>query len=254
VGWLTHSAVKRPPASPLMAFTIAPPDQFFFEPALTRQDFAISPDGERLAFVASNASQSQLWIREIRSLRNYALAPERNVRGVVWSPDSRFVYFDERTTVRRVSTDGGVAQTICELPPGPPWMGLLQRADGLVLYTRGGSYRVPAAGGSPHPIDAAPYSWVETISEDRILQVQYDRRIHRDKAIVENLTGSKEKQVVVESDSRVQYAPPAAGERTGHLLYVRAGSLIAHPFDAGTMQPAGEPIGRGIEGLFFRAN
>jgi Tol biopolymer transport system component len=131
-----------------MEFTIPPPEGFFFEPALTRQDFAVSPDGERLAFVASNTSKSQLWIGNIGSLRSYPVA-SGNVRGVVWSPDGRFLYFDERTTVRRVSRDGDAAQTICELPPGPPWMGLLQSGDSLVMYTRAGSYQVPARRDGP---------------------------------------------------------------------------------------------------------
>ncbi len=185
-GWILRSATVRLPPAALMTFTIGPPEGAFFEPALTRQDFAISPDGEHLAFVASTASHSQLWVREIRSLHNVALAPDRHVRGVVWSPDSRFVYFDERNTVWRVSIDGGVAQTICQLAAGPPWMGLLHRADGLVLYTRAGSYQVPASGGTPRLIDAAPYQWVEPLPDGRILQVQFDPEIQRYRAIVED--------------------------------------------------------------------
>ena len=68
-GWYLRSATESNPAGRLTVFAVPPPEGFFFEPALTRQDFAVSPDGERLAFVASSTSKSRLWIGEIGSLQ-----------------------------------------------------------------------------------------------------------------------------------------------------------------------------------------
>jgi hypothetical protein len=46
----------------------------------------------------------------------------------------------------------------------------------------------------------------------------------------------------MEVDSRVSFAPLVPGDSNGHLLYVRAGTLVAHRFDAGSMRLKGEPM------------
>ena len=160
----------------------------------------------------------------------------------MWSPDGHFVYFDERTTVRRVPRDGDAAQTVCELPPGPPWMGLLQSGAGLVMYTRAGSYQVPAPGGTARKLDSVAYRWAQALPDGHILEVDYDHEIHRYRAVATSLENPSDRQVLAETNSRALYAPPAAGERSGHLLYVRGGSLIAHPFDAAKLRITGEPL------------
>jgi Tol biopolymer transport system component len=38
------------------------------------------------------------------------------------------------------------------------------------------------------------------------------------------------------------YAPPYAGTRAGHLMFLREGALVAQAFDTGTLQLAGEPF------------
>lgn len=241
-GWFLRFAAERDPVSRLMEFTVPPPEGLFFEPALTRQDFAVSPDGERLALIASDTTKSQLWVGKIGSLKRYPIAVSGNVRGVVWSPDSRFLYFDEHTTVRRVSRDGDAVQTICELPPGPPWMGLLQSGDRLVMYTRGGSYEVPAPGGTARRLDDVASRWPQALPDGRILRVDYDRQIQRYRAVATSPKNHTNRQMLAETESRAVYTPPSAGERKAHLLYVRGGSLIAHPLDVQNLRTTGEPL------------
>jgi len=45
---------------------------------------------------------------------------------------------------------------------------------------------------------------------------------------------------VLPDTGRAVYVPPAPGNRLGHLLLGRENTLMAQPFDAKTMQPAGE--------------
>ena len=47
---------------------------------------------------------------------------------------------------------------------------------------------------------------------------------------------------LMETDSRVQYAPSLRRGELGTLLYLRGGSLLVQPFDADRLQIAGEPI------------
>src|SRR5205807_1474494 len=50
--------------------------------------FAVSPDGLRLVFVASNEGKSQLWIRPLDSLSAQPLARTEGATYPFWSPDS----------------------------------------------------------------------------------------------------------------------------------------------------------------------
>jgi Tol biopolymer transport system component len=45
-----------------------------------------------------------------------------------------------------------------------------------------------------------------------------------------------------ETDSRVMYAPSLAKPETGYLIYVRAGNLLAQPFDPRSLMVYGEPL------------
>ena len=47
---------------------------------------------------------------------------------------------------------------------------------------------------------------------------------------------------LMQTDSRVQYAPPLRPGEPGYLLFIRAGSLLAQPFDADRLRIAGEPF------------
>jgi hypothetical protein len=48
--------------------------------------------------------------------------------------------------------------------------------------------------------------------------------------------------MLMETDSRAEYAPPSRVGDPGHLLFIRGGSLLAQPFDLERMQLAGEPF------------
>src|SRR5206468_6274417 len=47
-------------------------------------------------------------------------------------------------------------------------------------------------------------------------------------------------QRLLADHSSVAWLPPAEGSKNGHLLFVRESTLMAQPFDAQTLQPAGD--------------
>jgi Tol biopolymer transport system component len=241
-GWLLRTPANVIPPR-LIQFTIHLPDGFSSELAATRQDFAVSPDGTRLAFVASDISKSQLFVRELAALDTRPLAPDRNVRGLVWAPDSRSLYFDERNALRQITLDGNVAQTICELPLRSPWMGLLRSGRELTLFTRAGTFRIPGSGGTPKRLDNAPYRWTQALPGGYLLNVRFDERIGRYLAMASSLTNPRDERTLLESDSKVAFAPLTPGNSRGHLLYVSRGTLVAHPFDARSLRLMGDPAG-----------
>ena len=240
-GWLLRPASFASPRR-LFKFSVSLPEGFSSELAGTRQDFAVSPDGSQLAFVVSDASRSQLWVHDFAAFASRPLGSDRNVRGLVWAPDSRSLYFDERNTVREIALDGNVAQSICELPLRSPWMGLLRSGDALTLYTRAGTFAVPRAGGTPKKIDNSPYRWTQSLPGNYLLNIRYEETTGRYRAWAANLKNRQDEHALMEVDSRVSFVPLAPGDANGHLLYVRAGTLVAHRFNSASMQFSGEPV------------
>src|SRR5207248_7041739 len=112
----------------------------------------ISPDGQRLAFAARDASgQTSLWVRALSDLQAQSLGGPAGAGAPFWSPDSGWIAFQAEGKLRKVEATGGSVSTICVQGDAPP--GTWNR-DGVILLTGSGNvvYRVPATGGTRVPV------------------------------------------------------------------------------------------------------
>ena len=243
-GWLIRPQ-QAVVASPVQ-FTVALPQDLFSEPAFNGQDFAISPDGRQLAFVASDPVKSGLWIRRLGSLDPGRLVPEHNVRSLEWSSDGSSIYFGEMGILRRVSAAGGAAETVYELPSGAgDWHSLVEFGQQRILFTRvGKAFSTAPAGGTAtmFKLDDGDHLWPRMLPGGHILYVRYDQQIHRFRAWASNISDPQNRRALMETDSRVLYAPPMPGRHESHLLYIRRGSLVAQAVDATALRLIGQPF------------
>src|SRR5262249_9227057 len=109
--------------------------------------FAISPDGRRLVFSASNEGKSQLWVRSLDSLAAQPLAGTDGATYPFWSPNSTSVAFFADGKLKRIDIVGGAPQVLANAPVG---RGGAWNPDGTILFNAiaGGSlFKVPATGG-----------------------------------------------------------------------------------------------------------
>ena len=115
--------------------------------------FALSPDGRRLAVVATDASgRTMLWIRPLDTNVAQPLAGTEDATFPFWSPDSRFIAFVALNKLKKIDAVRRAAVTICDADIAAP--GAWNR-DNVILFTpRGASplFRVSAAGGTPTPV------------------------------------------------------------------------------------------------------
>src|SRR5438128_5140321 len=145
---LTISHFRRMPTeSHAVRLFINPPEKASFG------SFAISPDGLRLAFVATDASgKTLLWIRPFDSINAQPLSGTEEATQPFWSPDSRFIGFFAGGKLKKIEVTGGPAQTLCNAtaPRGATW-----NRDGVIIFAPTPVeplYRVSAAGGEPTPL------------------------------------------------------------------------------------------------------
>src|ERR1051325_11381947 len=102
--------VKEKPR--LVTFTIPPPEKAEFLDQYSIP--APSPDGHRLAYVASTERQELLWIRELDSLTARSVPGTAGAHYPFWSADSRSIAFFAEGKLKRIDLAGGPALTLCD--------------------------------------------------------------------------------------------------------------------------------------------
>ena len=227
---------------PVVEFSIAPPPGSIFAPPVSRQGFAISPNGARLAFTATGPNGTSIWIRELASLDMRPVPGTEGAWSVFWSPDGRSVYFSAKRVLKETNLDTGSTRSVAN----PPFLTLLGtwRANGdLLLYLGPQSiYELKVNTGVLRPITDVDLRLPQFLPHsDRVLNLFVDPAAGGYRARVSEYLSGKS-TFLMQTDSKVQYAPPSHPGEPGMLLYVRQGTLLAQPFDAERSQLAGEPL------------
>jgi len=112
-------------------------------------NFAISPDGRRLAYVAAqNGGPPQLWLRRMDQTIAQPLTGTEGAMYPFWSPDSQSVGFFTSTQLRRLDIGNGLLQTVTNAPNGGRG-GTWSQEDVILFGAQSGPLaRVPATGGA----------------------------------------------------------------------------------------------------------
>jgi len=214
---------------------------------------SVSPDGRTLAVTGS-----AVWLRDLAALDWRRLPGTEGAARVFWSPDGRYLGFVVKDTVMKIDTTGGPPETVATFPIGAaPQSGAWSREGDIVLGSwAGGSggplWRVAATGGTPTPVtqvDLAKgefvHTWPTFLSDGR--SFLYFRSGPPD---VEGMyVASLDVDAANQSRQRILATSVPAALANGHLLFLRAGTLMAQPFDARrlALQDAPVPVAENVE-------
>jgi eukaryotic-like serine/threonine-protein kinase len=226
---------RAPVDERVLKFSVLTPEK-----AALAGTIALSPDGRRLAFVASFEGQNLLWVRSLDSLSAQELPGTEGASSPFWSPDSRFIGFFAKGKLKKADASGAPPQTLCDVPVsrGGTW-----NRDGVIVFAPGVPgplYRVSAAGGEPSPMTALDQSRFET--SHRWPYFLPDGRhflylVRSDQAgVYVGSLDAKETKRLLPTTLNAAYAPP------GFLLFLRNDTLMAQPFDADELELSGEPF------------
>jgi hypothetical protein len=235
-------ALRPPPTPALKAtqFLVVPPKGYYLEGGGIRQSFAVSPDGGRIAFTAKDASGSfRLFLRDFSELESHPVVDGEGAYSVVWTPDSRVLLFTGKGKLRSIAVNAAASQILSDaipyfssaIPFGP---------DRLLVSNPRNSGVIASSGGTPRPIDRL-YSWAQMLPGGRdFLYTNDDPQLGSLRARIAS-TGSNDLGTeVVRADSRVQYTGSLRSDG-GYLVYIRAGALLAQPFDLPSRHVTAEP-------------
>jgi hypothetical protein len=162
-----------------------------------------------------------------------------------FSPDGRWVGFWSGGALKKTPVGGGPATTICEVPAlfGASW-----GSDDTIIFARQaeGLWRVPAAGGTAQAL-AKPdrkkgelkYLLPQILPGGRAVLFTVTHTplpMWDDTEIVAQSLATGERTVLIRGGADGRYL------RSGHLLYLRRGTLMAVPFGLERLQTTGGEV------------
>jgi eukaryotic-like serine/threonine-protein kinase len=213
-------------------------------PITTR--LALSPNGRRIAFVATTAGVDRLWVQSLDSLTPQALVD--GAESPFWSPDGQWIGFfaPGEGQLKKIAVSGGPPRVICAaaIIDVPTW-----HRNGTILFaqTDVGVFRVPADGGMPTQVtrfDASHreinHLWPVWLPDGRhfiYTATSLDEHgIRAPRTVYIRSIDADDPSLLMHTESRVMYAAP------GYLLYAEQGTLLAQRFDADARRVSGDPI------------
>ncbi len=239
--WLFRRA-PAPESLPTYRASLLPPPGMSF--ALF--NFALSPDGKRLAFVAiAPDGRNRLWVRSLDSRGAQQVNDTENAAFPFWAPDNRRLGFFAAGKLKIADTASGAIQTLCDSPAtgGGTW-----NSQGAILFApdaAGPLFRVSERGGKPQqvtqldPQGGKAHRWPWFLPDEKHFLFSQDwgsATGPRPNGIYAgSLEGGEPKLISADISGSVAFA-------SGHLLYFQDSSLMAQPFDPQRLNLTGTAV------------
>jgi len=223
-------------------FAILPPPGTSLNSLL--RTVAISRDGTRIALNASSSDGPRLYLRDMNSASSVPITGSEGATNPVFSPDGRWLAFFAAGKLKKISLEGGTPVVIADGVTSP--RGLSWGTDHNIYYAPSVSsaiLRVSDSGGTPQAATKlqADKGELADVSPDvlpdgkTLLFTAFSGGNLDDGTLVAQKIGSEESKVIVAKGTDAHFFAP------NHLLYMRAGNLMATEFDAGKLEAIGSP-------------
>jgi dipeptidyl aminopeptidase/acylaminoacyl peptidase len=208
------------------------------------EHIALSPDGEALAFAATDASgQSSLWIRSLSSADAQRIDQSEGALLPFWSPDSAFVGFWAAGKLKKVPRSGGPPEVIYNVPE------IAQGAwgpDGTILFARAVNspiLRVPANDGIAKPVTTLlpgeiSHMWVQFVPDSKdfiyLARTSMTSADTGAKIYAQSLEGGPPTPLLANQSRAVAVR--------GYLMFAQDQTLFAQRIDWKNMRKSGDPF------------
>jgi Tol biopolymer transport system component len=205
----------------------------------------LSPDGNRLAFLATCADQKRrIYLRLLDQTQATVLSGTENARNHFFSPDGQLLGFFADGKLKKISVLGDTATVLCEAPDdrGGSW-----GEDGMIVFTPyfgAPLFSVASSGGAAKPITTLntetgelTHRWPQVLAGGKMI-------LFTASAITGNFENAEivlysiatgQRKTLHRGGFHARYLP------SGHMVYMHEGSLFGIPVDLGRMEAIGQP-------------
>jgi eukaryotic-like serine/threonine-protein kinase len=239
--WLTRS-VSAPRSPVYLLLTAQRPAAPAADPQRT---LAISRDGRQVVYAADIGGVLRLCVRRMESPESAVIPGTDGAMSPFFSPDGKRIGFFADGMLKTVAVSGGVPTALAATTGsrGATWT----RDDTIIFApeTDAGLWQIPASGGTATLVakpDAArherSYRFPEILPDDDTILftlAMSDIRSFDEARLMARSRKTGEQRELLRGGSFPMYAD------TGHLLFARAGAILAVPFDPGRRLVTGVP-------------
>ena len=238
-----YSAKTTTTAEPLHA-ELPPPDKFAFDTTGDGGGMPVlSPQGDRIAFVAHSPDTKTLWVRPLNSDLAQQLEGTQGASHPFWSPDGRNLGFFANGKLMKIPASGGAISPLADAPNsrGGTW-----GADDVLIFCPnylGPLMRVSAQGGTATPattVDTSKHSthrfpWFLPDGKHFLyIATSHSGGDPKQNGIYWASVDGSESRFIVATNSSAEFA-------SGYLLYRADTALVAQPFDPSSGKLSGMP-------------
>ena len=203
---------------------------------------AFSPDGRQIAYVTGSGERTRLFIRDLANLEAREITDAAGARQPFFSPDGKWIGYFTEQEMKKVAVAGGASFSLADvnISRGGSWA-----ADDTIYFTPDVAseiYRISASGGEAEPVtqrgdNIRSHRWPSLLPDGRHLLYTVQRSgTAFDDATIESIDLATGDVTVVHDGGSYSRLLP-----TGHLVFVRDGTLFAAPFDAGSQRLTSPP-------------
>jgi serine/threonine protein kinase len=235
--WLRPTKPAVPPRE--VRFSLSPPPGLSFAASVANFDidFAVSPDGNQLAFIVADESGVQrLWVRGLSSENARPIQGTEGASHPFWSPDSKFIGFKSEAGICRTELPNGAPQVIAPAAfvdgdskgswtAGRILFESAQMTDGKSVRSL---FSIPESGGQVTPIPRGKGPASETgqrypaaLPDGRHFIYLSWAPKPEDRGIYLGSFDSDERTLLVQTGFRAEFVSPDM------LLYIRDRALVA---------------------------
>jgi len=200
---------------------------------------ALSPDGQKLVFVASSDRRPKLWLRSFVTGLSEALPGTDGATFPFWSPDSRSIGFFANGNLNRIDIDGGSLHSLASAPVGN---GGTWNRHGDILFTLVPDAPLSRVSATGSAFERLPESRAGSLRDpgQRFPQFLPDSRHFLYFVAQTPLRGEyvgsldgPERQRLFDADAAAVFVPPDG------VLFIRADKLYSQRFDPMKMRLEG---------------
>jgi len=231
--------------SGVRALRPAAPVEIRFEintPPTQDASVAISPNGQKIVFVAGSGIQSQLWLRSLMDPLAQPLAGTQGAALPFWSPDSKSIGFFADSKLKRLDLAAGSTRTLVAAvtaPAGGAW-----NSDGVIIFSPSAARplrRTSAEGAAPVDVTQfqAPqqrfHAFPQFLPDGNHFLFLVGGSPEARGVYIGQLDGTPAKRLF-------DGASPVYAAASGQLLFIRDGRLLAQEFDPVRLELKGDPL------------
>ena len=226
-------------------------------PGGSRTAFTWTPDGQALVFVGRRGGVQQLYVRRLDAVEARPLPNTENAQLPAVSPDGQWVAFWAGGAIKKVPFGGGLAVDLAlgigDPAPvlGNPPFGLVWDALGLFFARRsvglgrdnGRIWTIPPEGKPAGVTKVSEADLAHTLPSllpgGRVLLYTVNKRVLTwgDECVVAQPLPTGEPKLLLTDATDARYV-----SKTGHLVFLRRGTLWAVPFDPEQLALLGQPV------------